>query len=70
MLSIKELINDIKLNKLSFKNYLKYYKIAIILKDKHLYEILSNVTPNDINRENEEVYYESISILTYKLKYA
>lgn len=61
---LKEIKEELKSNKLSYKNYLRYYKLAFLLNDKGFYELLRGVVPYDLNEITEERFGE----LDVKLK--
>lgn len=46
---LEEIKKDLQSNKLTYKNYLRYYKLAFILNDKSLYELLSKSVPQDLD---------------------
>lgn len=46
---LEEIKKDLQSNKLTYKNYLRYYKLAFILNDKNLYELLSKSVPQDLD---------------------
>ena len=63
----KEIKKDLQSNQLTFKNYLRYYKLAFLLNDKSFYEILSNAVPKDLDEITEERFGELEAKLKMKL---
>lgn len=64
---LKEIKKDLQSNQLTFKNYLRYYKLAFLLNDKSFYEILSNAVPKDLDEITEERFGELEAKLKMKL---
>lgn len=64
---LKEIKKDLQSNQLTFKNYLRYYKLAFLLNDKSFYEILSNAVPKDLDVITEERFGELEAKLKMKL---
>lgn len=58
-----------KNKKISYKQFLRYYRFAILLQDREVYELLLSVVPYNLNKETEEKYYELQGALKYKLMY-
>lgn len=64
---LEEIKKELQSNKLTYKNYLKYYKIAFLLNDKTLFEIVSSAIPKDLNEITEERFGELDAKLKMKL---
>lgn len=64
---LEELKKDIISNKINLNNYLKAFKIAVILKDNSIFELLKNIIPNDITNDNEEKFYETQANIRFSL---
>lgn len=64
---LEEIKKDLQSNKLTYKNYLRYYKLAFILNDKSLYELLSKAVPQDLDEVTEERFGELDASLRMKL---
>lgn len=64
---LKQIKEDILSNNINLNKYLKYFKIAIILKDKTILEILKNVIPTDITKENEDKFYDTQAKIRFSL---
>ena len=54
-------------DKISYKEFLRYYKYSLKLDEKGFYELLSSIIPYDLNDNDEEMFYEIQGILKYKL---
>ena len=54
---------------ISYKEFLRYYKYGLKIQEKEFYELLLTITPYDLKDNDEELFYEIQSMLTYKLKY-
>lgn len=64
---LEEIKKDLQSNKLTYKNYLRYYKLAFILNDKSFYELLSKAVPQDLDEVTEERFGELDASLRMKL---
>lgn len=64
---LKEIKKDLQSNQLTFKNYLRYYKLAFLLNDRSFYEILIGVVPQDLDEITEERFGELEAKLKMKL---
>lgn len=64
---LEEIKKDLQSNKLTYKNYLRYYKLAFLLNDKSFYEILNGVVPRDLDEITEERFWELEAKLKMKL---
>ena len=64
---LKEIKKALKSNQLTFKNYLRYYKLAFLLNDRSFYEILIGVVPKDLDEITEERFGELEAKLKMKL---
>lgn len=64
---LEEIKKELQSDKLTYKTYLKYYKIAFLLNDKTLFEILSNVIPQDLTEITEERFGELDAKLRMRL---